>query len=294
MLPAALLLALLPAAAAGAASVVQHSNVLPQRDSHGSVLDAHETQIVRWDPAGPWYMYAMKYALCHPGPTHKSGCSKNRTKCDFRSDHNMSVFTSPDLAPGSWTWYADILPVGASGGASCFRGKVLHNKISSTYVLWIFCGANLVMATSPSPTGPFTLHSSRKSNDVLLHSTGDLSFLIDEKAGDDRAYIIYNANMKGIVIEQLAPDYLGSLGRTNPAAYSSAVFGEVRFPQAYLSSGKLVCFPSPTQLQMKNSLSLVMRLFTISCVRAGEDGSSSALSAGRCLLCAVRPDLLRL
>ena len=84
----------------------------------------------------------------------------------------LAVFTSPDLSAGSWTWKADILPQNASGGASCFRGKVLRNQISSMYVLWIFCGANLVMATSPSPVEPFALHSIQKSDAVLLHSTG--------------------------------------------------------------------------------------------------------------------------
>ena len=205
-----------------AATVVQvaRSNVDPAHDDTGALLNAHETQIVQWTPGGIWYMYAMKYALCHAGPTGK-GCAKNRTQCDFRQDHNVSVFTSKDLSDGSWHWVADLLP-SAAPPAAYFRGKVLHNRLTEMFVLWIFGGENLVIATAKSPIGPFQLHSVEHSGGALLHKTGDLSFYIDS---DETAFIIYNANMQGIAIEQLAPDYLSSLGRTNASKFSSAVFG---------------------------------------------------------------------
>jgi sucrose-6-phosphate hydrolase SacC (GH32 family) len=202
---------------------VARSNVDPAHDDSGALLNAHETQIVQWEPGGLWHMYAMKYALCHAGPNGKNGqaCAKNRTLCDFRQDHNVSVFTSKDLSHGSWHWVADLLP-SAAPPAAYFRGKVLQNRLTELYVLWIFGGENLVIATSQSPTGPFQLHSVEHSGGALLHKTGDLSFYIDS---DATAYIIYNANMQGIAIEQLAPDYLSSLGRSNAARFSSAVFG---------------------------------------------------------------------
>ena len=118
-------------------TTVVHSNTAPLLGTDGKQIDAHETQIVRWDPSGPWYMYAMKCknpapraganpalcaseglvgadALCHPGPPSGGprGCSKNGSACNFRNDHNVSVFTSDDLSSGSWEWQADILPTG--------------------------------------------------------------------------------------------------------------------------------------------------------------------------------------
>ena len=43
-----------------ASTTVVHSNTAPLLGTDGKQIDAHETQIVRWDPSGPWYMYAMK------------------------------------------------------------------------------------------------------------------------------------------------------------------------------------------------------------------------------------------
>ena len=174
-------------------------------------------------------MYAMKYALCRDGG-NVQGCAKNKSSCEFRTDHNMSVYTSANLTSSSWEWQADLLP-NSIPTAVYFRGKVLRNRASAQYVLWIFGGDSLIVATATSPVGPFALNSVRKSNEVLLHKTGDFSFMIeaDDAGGNGgtvgTAYIIYNADMKGICIEQLAPDYLSSLGVSNPALYSSGVIG---------------------------------------------------------------------
>jgi hypothetical protein len=199
------------------------SNTDPVLDDTGSVLDAHETEIVQWQTGQRYYLYGMKYALCRSeGQQH--GCAKNRSACDFRTDHNVSVYSSSTLQSGTWHHEADILPAGAPL-AAYFRGKVLHNaattNASQRFVLWIFVGGGLVISTSATPTGPFALHSVQKSSDVLLHKTGDFSFAVDNQT----AYVIYNANMQGIVVEQLSPDYLSSLGKRNPARYSSGSFG---------------------------------------------------------------------
>ena len=52
-------------------TTVVHSNTEPLLGTDGKQIDAHETQIVRWDPSGPWYMYAMKCTCplaCMPCP----------------------------------------------------------------------------------------------------------------------------------------------------------------------------------------------------------------------------------
>jgi hypothetical protein len=166
---ALLVLALLLAVSEG--HTIHRSNVEPTLDSSHSIINAHETQIVQWKTGGVFYMYAMKYALCHAGPTHGAGCSSNRSDCDFRDDHNVSVFTSVNLTSGSWEWQADIFPAAAPTSAY-FRGKVMHNPALGTFVLWIFGGKNLVVAVASSATGPFKLHSVTPSNQALLHKTG--------------------------------------------------------------------------------------------------------------------------
>ena len=203
---------------------VHRSNLLPTLDSKGGVLNAHETQIIRDEASGIFYLYGMKYALCRSGATHGSGCAKNRTQCDFRDDHNVSVYTSTSLASGSWEWQADLLPATAPT-ASYFRGKVLRRN-ASWYVLWVFGGSNLVVATSTSPIGPFKLHHVAPSNQALLHKTGDFSFWIDDHTSI--AYVIYNANMKGMMVEQLSADYTSALGRRNATQYSSGIFGDAK------------------------------------------------------------------
>ena len=47
-------------ASTSTSTTVVHSNTAPLLGTDGKQIDAHETQIVRWDPSGPWYMYAMK------------------------------------------------------------------------------------------------------------------------------------------------------------------------------------------------------------------------------------------
>ena len=44
----------------------------------------------------------MQYGLCEE-PAGE-GCDMTSVKCGFQLDHNISIWTSPDLASGSWTY----------------------------------------------------------------------------------------------------------------------------------------------------------------------------------------------
>ena len=72
---AAVLLLAAAARPCSCSSSMTRSNVAPILTDAGMIIDAHETQIVQHEAGGLWYMYAMKYALCRSGPTHKSGKS---------------------------------------------------------------------------------------------------------------------------------------------------------------------------------------------------------------------------
>ena len=67
-----------------ASTTVVHSNTAPLLGTDGKQIDAHETQIVRWDPSGPWYMYAMKCKNpAHPAP-HTAAPALGRTRLALR------------------------------------------------------------------------------------------------------------------------------------------------------------------------------------------------------------------
>ena len=76
------------------------SNVIPRRDTDGNIIDAHDGNVLLYD--GLYYYYGPSYGLCKepPGP---SGCSVwHPGGCGFQLNHNVSLYTSPDLS--EWTF----------------------------------------------------------------------------------------------------------------------------------------------------------------------------------------------
>jgi hypothetical protein len=103
--------------------------------------------IARAGAAGPqrW----LRRDVTHTPPRHyrrsiaagPSGCAVNSAgSCGFQLDHNVSVFTSPDLA--HWTDYPTPAfqvaqaPLPGGSGAVLFCPKVLRHPQSGTYVMW--------------------------------------------------------------------------------------------------------------------------------------------------------------
>ena len=79
-------------------------------------MDAHDGNVF-YDPASKLYHWvAASYGTCKE-PAGTSGCSGAAPgACGFRLDHNVSVFTSPDLA--TWTSHPPALEMGDSGVAN--------------------------------------------------------------------------------------------------------------------------------------------------------------------------------
>ena len=76
------------------------SNVIPRRDTDGNILDAHDGKVFLYD--GLYYFYGPSYGSCKesPGPT---GCASwHAGGCGFQWNHNVSLYTSPDLSV--WTF----------------------------------------------------------------------------------------------------------------------------------------------------------------------------------------------
>ena len=150
-----------------------------------------------------------------PGIYHSFG------GCGFRADHALRVYSSPDLS--AWTLVnQDAYPPESRTYGIYFRPKVIYNKKTGLYLLWInflhdaktplqsYPNAGYTVATSPTPNGPFTTVTERAN--LRYPGSGDASIMQDENGQD--AYIAYNGwqNDHRLLIDKLNDDFTDSLG----------------------------------------------------------------------------------
>jgi hypothetical protein len=89
--------------AAGSSRVVIISNMEPPRlSTDGEIVNAHDGTVRSFN--GKWYMHAAQYGECADPPRH--GCEASgptqAPDCGFHPNHNVSIWSSPDLSTGSW------------------------------------------------------------------------------------------------------------------------------------------------------------------------------------------------
>ena len=211
-----------------AALDVTISNVLPRRDVHGTIMDAHDSKMLYHK--GLYHWFAASYGLCTEPINNKTGCVGGRIgSCGFRQDHNVTLFTSPDLI--TWTTVGQVFH---SSGAlpkdsSLFAPKTVFNPTTSTWVLWFnyirmndFGKSYYAVATSQEPSGPFTIVNPNVTTLAHMTDNGDLNLFVDD---DGAGYIIYtniHPAHHRMSIERLTADFTDSLG----AEASSGTFGE--------------------------------------------------------------------
>ena len=233
------LLALAALLGAAAAKPVTISNVVPRRDTDGAVLDAHDSKLLLHN--GLFYWWAASYGNCTE-PAGNSGCADVSVgACGFQTDHNVTLYTSLDLA----TWTNAGVVFGASGNlppnSVLFAPKTVYNPTTKLFVMYFnyivntFSNSFYGVATSPRAEGPFTV--ANKDIALRYQDNGDENLLVDD---DGTAYLIYTtpSHNHGMSIERLAPDYLTSLGATDPAQ-SSGIFGDdnVEAPAVFKRAG---------------------------------------------------------
>lgn len=212
--------------ALGATTTIQ--NVKDRLDTAGQIIDAHDG--ITFGHDGLYYYYGASYGTCKE-PAGPSGCAAGGHGCGFLTDHNVSLFTSPDLS--AWTSHGHVFQVAqAIPNAVMFCPKVLYNDKTRTWVLWFnwvqagdFSKSYYATATAPSPTGPFKVQDTNVSR-LLNHSgVGDFHLFKDD---DGQAYIMYTAHITGTApthlmsIERLAPDYLSPIASTNTGFLSQS------------------------------------------------------------------------
>ena len=246
-LPVLLLLLAPPAAALG--GVVAFDNSAPVVDVNGQQVDAHDGMVVQFDkPHGLYYRYAIEYGLYTEVGHLRSnggGCLDHCSTCGgFRFDHNVSVWTSPTLANGSWTLVTrEALPIKTRPVASYYRPKVVFNPATGLYVLWVNYApggygnnGHYLSATSATPQGPFAIAVVDVPMDPWVGNHGDFDLFRDS---DGRAYVLYTCYCgpggshggTTVSVVELTPDFLNattnrSTPLANGAGTNAPVFAE--------------------------------------------------------------------
>lgn len=155
-----------------------------------------------------------------------------------------------------WSFEGEALPVDKRPPGIYFRPKVVYNKMTKKFVLWVnivppaaivlegYVHAGYVVASADHPNGPFDVVTPRAS--MQFSGGGDFDLLVDQSG---IAYIAYDAwsNSHTVVVEQLTEDYQDSVGA---GATSGKISGpsneaEVFFERKgfyYLLFGHTCCF----------------------------------------------------
>jgi len=212
------------------ASEVTISNVDPRKDVTGSIMDIHDGNTLLLSD-GLYYYYGASYGSCQE-PQGDSGCADaGMGNCGFRLDHNVSLWTSPDLAtwtpaPNGPVFQMAHFPV----PGILFCPKVIFNEATNLFVLWFnwigdpaFKESYYAVATAPSPFGPFELvHTNVTMGE---DNTGDFNLFLDDNGA---GYIIYTSHITYpapnhlMSVEQLSWDFLSTTGLN----HSSGFFGD--------------------------------------------------------------------
>ena len=202
----------------------------------------------------------------------------------------MSLYTSPDLV----TWTNAGVVFGAQGNlppnSVLFAPKTVFNPTTQLFVMFFnyivdtFSNSFYGVATSARAEGPFTLQV--KNIALRYQDNGDENLLVDT---DGTAFLIYTtlSHGHGMSIERLAPDYLSSLGATDPAQ-SSGIFGDggVEAPAVfkrgsifYAVFGQCCCYCGSGSVVSVYTSSSALGPYTKRSVLAGEGAGAAAFGS---------------
>ncbi|CAF3846044.1 unnamed protein product [Rotaria sp. Silwood1] len=189
-------------------------------------MDIHDGNVIQYEKGGLYYYYGVGYGGCRQFLNF--GCAGEFLlgDCGFRINHTINLYTSPDLS--RWTFIGDMLPwYGDRPVGIYYRPKVIYNRYTGMYVLWInrvprtgpfdgpnFIDSSYVVATSRKPEGPFTVVR-QKVETLAYGSPGDFALFVDDDDTEKpTGYIAYTSidSLHRIQIEQLSSDYTDTLG----------------------------------------------------------------------------------
>lgn len=184
--------------------VVTINNTAARLDVTGAILDGHDLSIRRLDN-GTYVMWTNSYGLCIAALPQ--GCDPTPDSCGFRGDHNVTVWASPDLSSGSWTYVGMAFDWTARPAGILYRPDAIYNPATGLWVLWFNLdvpagGGVYITATAASPWGPFT--DFQQSN-LTVPTGGGGDFHLFSDAAGATAFAIFSSG--GVHIGQLTPDF---------------------------------------------------------------------------------------
>jgi hypothetical protein len=256
-----------------------------KNDVYGQFMDYHDGAIIRHPPSGLYYLFGMSYGTCiEPlGPDGTpiqggngtlsnqvfGGCSApggtQAGNCGDRVDHNVSCWSSPDLA--TWTPVRGPGPEGAiilnvlkdwPNPAVIYVAKGLWNPTTNEFVVWLFINAvtdgagSYGVITATEPSGQWTIQTVAVSTLACPIGLDDVGF-VQQKTAPYVGWMTYTCRADlspghEVFIEQLSPDYYSTLGTaawSGPASlanYTEAQALFLRDGKFCLSRGICSCY----------------------------------------------------
>jgi hypothetical protein len=180
-------------------------------DTAGQLITAHGGQIVLVDGTYYWI-----------GEVDTSGGEMAGINC----------YSSPDLA--TWTFVNDVLPVSTTipdleKSELVERPKILWNASTGLWVMWmhIYNSDSVGYATSPTVCGNYTYLG---SSQPLGNPSYDIGSFQDT---DGTAYLLSADYDLGIIVYQMASDYLSAVSIVDP----KSTWGDYEGPAMFKANG---------------------------------------------------------
>lgn len=218
------------------AKTITINNTSPRLDVNGNIVDGHDLSL-RVLPDGTYLATTIEYGLC-VAPTGQ-GCDQTPDHCGLRSNHNITIWSSPDLTSGSWTKHGDAFPLSSRPPGLIFRPDAIFNPNTQLWVLWYNyagVGGNTYMtSTATSPYGPYKGFAKSNCTDDTW-TGGDFHLFTDSNQG----YVIWTGMSKAagldhkIRISKLTPDFL-SVTNDPPYMFDDFKFNEA--PSIFVRNG---------------------------------------------------------
>lgn len=179
------------------------------RDTQGTVIDAHGAGLLKEGAAYYWYGETR-----HGEPSSQASC--------FRNSSHTSVTLSAGFTPGinlyvsdgdlyNWKHVGLVFAANATGSHCLERPKVIRCPATGKYVLWAKGfpqdgSVRAVIATSPSPMGPFTLVNPAQPfySPDGNRTFADATLYVDPTS--TKSYVFFRTREDGLRVAQLTED----------------------------------------------------------------------------------------
>ena len=222
------------------------SNVQPLTDTQGKYLHSHGGHLLCADD-GYFYLYGEWGEIAQTGHEgRKISCyrSDDLTHWEYRgvmlgvdtpvAAYNLTKGTNPTMERSKvfpteeiWARYKDSPQV----GATIQRPKILYNKLTKKYVLWMhwedgmgFALSHCAVASSDNPDGPYVYHGSFRpagfmSRDSTAYQDEDGTAYFISAARDNADFHIYRLTEDYMAIDECVKRIFPDQYREAPALF---------------------------------------------------------------------------